>query len=95
MSLYNILKYNSKKIKPPIIQELRYKQHRLLCINGLPRWFMVKNLPVNAGDVRNEGLIPGWGKVPGMATPSSILTWRILWTEEPGRLRSIEAQRRT
>ena len=24
-----------------------------------------------------------------MATHSSILTWRILWTEEPGRLQSI------
>ena len=24
-----------------------------------------------------------------MATPSSILSWRIPWTEEPGRLQSI------
>ena len=24
----------------------------------------------------------------GMATHSSILTWRISWTEEPGRLRA-------
>ena len=24
----------------------------------------------------------------GMATPSSILAWRIPWTEEPGRLQS-------
>ena len=29
----------------------------------------------------------------GMATHSSILVWRIPWTEEPGRLRSIESQR--
>ena len=29
----------------------------------------------------------------GMATHSSILAWRILWTEEPGRLQSIESQR--
>ena len=28
-----------------------------------------------------------------MATPSSILAWRILWTEEPGRLQSIGSQR--
>ena len=27
----------------------------------------------------------------GVATHSSILTWRILWTEEPGRLQSIES----
>ena len=29
----------------------------------------------------------------GMATHSSILAWRIPWTEEPGRLRSIALQR--
>ena len=28
-----------------------------------------------------------------MATHSSILAWRILWTEEPGRLQSIGSQR--
>ena len=28
-----------------------------------------------------------------MATPSSILAWRIPWTEEPGRLQSIGLQR--
>ena len=29
----------------------------------------------------------------GMATYSSILVWRIPWTEEPGRLQSIMSQR--
>ena len=29
----------------------------------------------------------------GMATHSSIRAWRILWTEEPGRLHSIGSQR--
>ena len=28
-----------------------------------------------------------------MATHSSILAWKILWTEEPGRLQSIGSQR--
>ena len=48
---------------------------------------MVKNTPANAGDV---GLIPGPGRSPGegMATCSSVLAWRIPWTEEPGGLRS-------
>ena len=27
-----------------------------------------------------------------MATHSSILAWRILWTEEPGRLQSMRLQ---
>ena len=29
----------------------------------------------------------------GMATHSSLLAWRILWTEEPGRLQSMGSQR--
>ena len=29
----------------------------------------------------------------GMANYSSILAWRILWTEEPGRLQSMGSQR--
>ena len=29
----------------------------------------------------------------GMATHSSILAWRIQWTEEPGRLQSMGSQR--
>ena len=29
----------------------------------------------------------------GMATDSSIIGWRIPWTEEPGRLQSMSSQR--
>ena len=45
---------------------------------------MVKNLPGNAGDV---GSNPGQeGPLEkAMATNSSIVAWRIPWTEEPGR----------
>ena len=52
---------------------------------------MVKNLPANAGDVSDAGVIPGVGRSleEGMATHSSILAWRIPCTEEPGGLRSI------
>ena len=59
---------------------------------------VVKNLPANAGDVGDPGLIPELGRSPGegMATHSSILVWRILWTEDPGRLQSIRVtQNRT
>jgi len=40
---------------------------------------VVKNLPVNTGNIRDMGLIPGLGRSPGrgMATCSSILAWRI------------------
>ena len=40
-------------------------------------------------------MIPGSGRSPGegMATHSSILAWRIPWTEEPGGLQSMGLQR--
>ena len=46
----------------------------------------------NAGD---PGLISGLGRSleKEMATHSSILAWRILWTEEPGELQSMGSQR--
>ena len=52
---------------------------------------MVKNLPANAGDIRDAGSIPGLGRSlkEGMETHSSILFWRIPWTEEPGGLQSM------
>ena len=55
----------------------------------------VKNPPANTGDIRDMGSIPGLGRFPreDMATHSSILTWKIPWTEEPGRLQSIWSQR--
>ena len=31
----------------------------------------------------------------GMATDSSVLAWRILWTEEPGGLQFMGSQSRT
>ena len=52
---------------------------------------MVKNLPVNAGDVDS---IPRWEDPleEETAIHSSILVWRIQ-TEEPGGLQSTESQR--
>ena len=49
---------------------------------------VIKNPPVNTGDFRQVGLIPGLGRSleKEMTTPSSVLAWRIPWTEEPGRL---------
>ena len=55
-----------------------------------------KNLPANARDIRDKGLIPGLGRYleEGMATHSSILAWGIPWTEEPCRLQSTELKSR-
>jgi len=56
---------------------------------------VVKNLPANAGDIGDAGLIPRLGGSPGvgMAAHSSVVAWRIPSTEEPGRLQSIGSQR--
>ena len=56
---------------------------------------MVKNLPADAEDMRDVGLTHGWDNPleEGMATHSSILAWRIPWTEEPGGLQSMGLQR--
>ena len=56
---------------------------------------MVKNLHAGARDIRDIGSIPGLGRSleEGMAAHSSILAWRISWTEEPGGLQSMGSQR--
>ena len=55
---------------------------------------MVNNLPANAGDIRD--VVPFLGHEDplekGMATYSSVLAWRIPWTEKPGGLWSIGLQ---
>ena len=56
---------------------------------------MVKNMPANAGDIRNA--VGSLGQEDsleeGRATNSSILSWRIPWTEETGGLQSIGSQK--
>ena len=52
----------------------------------------VKNLPANVGDwVRSLGWEDPLEK--RMTTHSTVLAWRIPWTEEPGRLQSVGSQR--
>ena len=40
-----------------------------------------------------QSLDRGRSPEEGMSTPSSILAWRMLWTEEPGGLQSLGLQR--
>ena len=67
----------------------------LLRLEGFPAGSAVKNPPANAGDTRDAGSVPELGRsLPEkMATHSSILAWRIPWTEEPGRLQFMGWQR--
>ena len=59
---------------------------------------VVKNQPTNTEVIRDTGSVPG--KIDQedsleeeMATHSSILGYRILWTEEPGGLLSVRSHR--
>ena len=59
---------------------------------GLPWWSDGKVSAYNVGDL---GSIPGLGRAPGErnGNHSSILTWKIPWTEGPGGLQSMGLQR--
>jgi len=62
---------------------------------GVFQWLSGKESACNAGDAGDEGSITG-SEDPleeGRAIHSSILAWKIPWTEKPGGLWSIELQR--
>ena len=62
---------------------------------GFPSGSAVEKSVCYAGGAGGVGSISRLGRSPGvsMATHSSILAWRIPWTEESGRLQPIESQR--
>ena len=53
---------------------------------GFPWWLSGKNLPAKQGWQEMQVQSLGWEDAleEEMATHSSILAWRIPWTEEPG-----------
>ena len=66
---------------------------RTLCypVNSSPGGSVVKNPPASAGDaVRSLGWEDPLERE--MATRSSVLAWRIPWTEEPGGPQSMGLQ---
>ena len=56
---------------------------------------MVQNLPANEEIQKTPDRSPGWEDTleEEMATHSSILAWKIPWTEEPGGQQSLGSQR--
>ena len=64
---------------------------------GFPGGSVVKNLPAvqEPHETQVQSLDQEDPLEEGMATLSSILAWRIPWTEEPGGIPSIGAQRIT
>ena len=57
---------------------------------GFPGGSDSKESACNVGDL---DLTPGLGRSPGEGNDSSILAWRIPWTEEPGIVQSMGLQR--
>jgi len=70
----------------------------VFCFNtyriGFPGGTVVKNLPAKQEMQETQVQSLGWEDPleKGMATHSSILAWRIPWTDKPGRLQSMGLQ---
>ena len=62
---------------------------------GLPEQRSGTESACNAGAARDTGSIPGLERSPGtgMATHFRLVTWKIQWTKELGRLQSPGLQR--
>ena len=80
------------KCGAPGIQPLRFHTQSPQNLYGFPGGSSGKESACSAGEV---GSIPGSARSleEGMANHSSILAWRITWTEEPGRPQSMGSQR--
>ena len=80
------------------MQEWQGQQQRYLkvLVKGFPSGSQVKNLPAKqeTREVQVRFLAQEDSLEEEMATHSSILVWRISWTEEPGRLQSTGSQSR-
>ena len=63
-------------------------------MRGFPGDASGKNPPANAGEVRDVGSIPELGRSPGgeYGDPLQYSCLEVPWTEQPGRLQSIELQ---
>ena len=60
---------------------------------GFPGGSVVKNFHLPRQEMQVRSLCWEDPLEEGMATYSSILAWRIPWTEEPGGLQSMGSQR--
>ena len=67
----------------------------ILPLGRLPRWLSGKGYTANAGDA--EMRVQSLGQEDlleqKMATHSSIVAWKVPWTEDPGWLESAGSQR--
>ena len=62
-----------------------------MCIGASQVAIVVKNPPANEGELRSLGQEDPLKEE--MSTHSSILAWKVPWTEKPGGLQSMGSQR--
>ena len=94
-TLYGRNQHNFIKIKKIYILKIRQKKNRLIGKeNGPPRWHNDKESTCQCKRQETRVRPLGWEDPleECMATHSSVLAWRIPWTEEPGGLQSIGLQ---
>ena len=72
-----------------------YRQTRALLWGASQMVLVVKNPPANTGEMWVQSLGREDPLKEEMATHSSIIAWRIPWTEEAGRLQFIGLQSQT
>ena len=80
-------------MEPPVLNQFNFPlpfSFSIQALSGLDDTLVIKNLLANVRDVRTRVQSLGWEDPleEGMAAHSSILAWRIPWTEEPGGLQS-------
>ena len=82
-------------MRPPIYRMLPAHQIFYVYIFTVLGFLDGSDSKESACNAEDKGSIPGSGRSPGggMATHSSILAWRIPWTEEPGGRQSTGLQR--
>ena len=71
------------------------KKEYIYIFGGLLRWLSDKRICLPMQETWVQSLSPEDPLEKGMATHSSVLTWKIPWTEEPGGLQSMGSQSQT
>ena len=87
--------YGSPGTNSPLIPKDGFNYKEVTSLLGFPGGTVVKNPPVNLGDVGFPWVRKMAVEVPGVedGNPSSILAWKIPWTEKLGGLQSMGLQR--
>ena len=77
-----------------MLSEVSQTEKDKYCISLICGIYKIEQTGESACTAGDPGLIPGWEDPveKEMAIHSSILVWKILWTEEPGGLQSMGSQ---